>query len=107
MDERGVQYLAEACGGTVVQPGSGAPFSRLCTDSRQVLPGDLFLALSGERFDAHAFVPDVVARGAAGVVVQTGKIGPQPACCAVAEVADVRRALGRLGRRTGSRASRA
>ncbi|MDF3839752.1 UDP-N-acetylmuramoyl-tripeptide--D-alanyl-D-alanine ligase [Cupriavidus basilensis] len=44
-------------------------FSRVLTDSRAVQPGDLFVALKGERFDAHDFLADVAARGAAAVVV--------------------------------------
>ncbi|NUA25942.1 UDP-N-acetylmuramoyl-tripeptide--D-alanyl-D-alanine ligase [Cupriavidus basilensis] len=44
-------------------------FSRVLTDSRTVQPGDLFVALKGERFDAHDFLADVVARGAAAVLV--------------------------------------
>src|SRR6185369_417561 len=50
--------------------GDGAVgFSRVHTDSRTVGPGDLFVALKGERFDAHDFIADVVARGAAAVLV--------------------------------------
>ena len=45
-------------------------FSRVLTDSRTVQPGDLFVALKGERFDAHDFLADVVARGAAAVLVE-------------------------------------
>jgi UDP-N-acetylmuramoyl-tripeptide--D-alanyl-D-alanine ligase len=44
-------------------------FERIWTDSRTVERGDLFLALSGERFDGHDFVADALARGATGVVV--------------------------------------
>jgi UDP-N-acetylmuramyl pentapeptide synthase len=36
---------------------------------RTVEPGDLFVALKGERFNAHDFIADVVARGAAAVLV--------------------------------------
>jgi len=39
------------------------------TDTRSLEPGDLFVALKGERFDAHDFLPDAVARGAAALVV--------------------------------------
>lgn len=39
------------------------------TDSRSVAPGDLFVALRGEKFDGHRYCADVLARGAAGVVV--------------------------------------
>ncbi len=40
------------------------------TDSRHVLPGNLFVALRGERFDAHDFLSDVITAGAAAVVVE-------------------------------------
>ncbi len=43
---------------------------RIVTDTRTLRPGDTFLALRGERFDGHAFVPEAVARGAAAVVVE-------------------------------------
>ncbi|MFQ3580924.1 MAG: UDP-N-acetylmuramoyl-tripeptide--D-alanyl-D-alanine ligase [Chloracidobacterium sp.] len=38
-------------------------------DSRTVRPGDLFFAIHGKRFDAHAFVPEVLARGACAAVI--------------------------------------
>ncbi|MDR3379135.1 UDP-N-acetylmuramoyl-tripeptide--D-alanyl-D-alanine ligase [Cupriavidus basilensis] len=47
----------------------GRAFARVLTDSRMVQPGDLFVALKGERFNAHDFLADVVARGAAAVLV--------------------------------------
>jgi UDP-N-acetylmuramoyl-tripeptide--D-alanyl-D-alanine ligase len=40
------------------------------TDSREAVGGTLFVALRGERFDAHAFVSEAVARGAAAVVIE-------------------------------------
>lgn len=53
---------------------SGAPrtsIRRLCTDSRSVRPGDLFVALTGDRFDGHEFVADAVRQGAVGALVNT------------------------------------
>ena len=44
----------------------------ISTDSRSVRRGDLFVALRGERFDGHQFVPAVLAKGAAGVIVHDG-----------------------------------
>ncbi len=46
------------------------PVTRVCTDSRALEVGDVFVALKGERFDAHAFVPDAIARGAVLAVVR-------------------------------------
>lgn len=41
----------------------------ISTDSRSIRRGDLFVALQGERFDGHQFVPVVLAKGAAGAIV--------------------------------------
>src|SRR5512135_976999 len=49
----------------------GAPvvFSRVTTDTRSIVPGDLFVALRGERFDGHDFVAQAFAGGAAAALV--------------------------------------
>lgn len=44
-------------------------FGRVWTDTRTIQPGDLFLALIGDRFDAHDFLANAVAAGAGGLVV--------------------------------------
>ncbi len=46
-----------------------AVFARIERDARQVKPGDLFIALRGERFDGHDFVDDAAAAGAAAALV--------------------------------------
>jgi len=50
--------------------GDAASFDRVCSDSRQLRPGDFFVALRGERFDGHDFIPSVAAKGAAGALVE-------------------------------------
>jgi UDP-N-acetylmuramoyl-tripeptide--D-alanyl-D-alanine ligase len=59
----------------------------IVTDSRVVRAGDLFVALKGPRFDAHEFVGEVLATGAAAMVDHAVGAGP------VIEVADTLRAL--------------
>lgn len=49
--------------------GADAPFLRVVTDTRSVQPGDLFVALQGERFDAHDFVAEAAAKGAVAALV--------------------------------------
>ena len=44
-------------------------FNSVSTDSRALEPGSLFVALKGERFDAHDFLADVAGKGAIGAVV--------------------------------------
>ncbi len=51
------------------QAASRAPIKRLWTDSRTVRTGDCFVALQGERFDGHAFVPEVFRKGATVALV--------------------------------------
>ena len=45
---------------------------RVHSDSRSLLPGDLFVALRGEHFDAHDFLPQARAAGAAAVLAERG-----------------------------------
>ncbi|WP_317201263.1 UDP-N-acetylmuramoyl-tripeptide--D-alanyl-D-alanine ligase [Janthinobacterium sp.] len=47
-----------------------AAFAGVCSDSRNVAPGALFVALRGEHFDAHAFLAEVAGKGAAAVLVE-------------------------------------
>ncbi len=42
--------------------GDDVAIERVERDSRQAQAGDLFLALAGERFDAHDFVPQIVGK---------------------------------------------
>lgn len=62
-------------------------------DSRQVQPGDLFIAIKGPNFDAHDFCTDVVAKGAAALIVERRL----DLDIAQIVVADSRAALGALG----------
>ena len=50
-------------------PRGPQPFARVWTDTRTIGKGDLFVALAGERFDAHDFLQQAVVSGAAGLVV--------------------------------------
>jgi UDP-N-acetylmuramoyl-tripeptide--D-alanyl-D-alanine ligase len=42
----------------------------ICTDSRKLVAGDLFVALAGEQFDGHVFVNEVMQRGAVAAIVE-------------------------------------
>lgn len=47
-------------------------FSTIETDSRTIEPGMVFLALAGETFDGHDFIPALVEKGISAFVVRTG-----------------------------------
>jgi UDP-N-acetylmuramoyl-tripeptide--D-alanyl-D-alanine ligase len=71
-----------------------ALFSRVHTDSRTIQAGDLFVALKGERFDAHAFLPQVARAGAVAAVVAPGADLPTGLSAIV--VPEPKRALAQL-----------
>lgn len=50
-------------------PGGAAAFAGITTDTRALRPGELFVALRGENFDAHDFLAQAVQGGAAALVV--------------------------------------
>jgi len=52
--------------------GDDAEVTSIATDSREVRPGALFVALPGERVDGGRFVPEAFAKGATGVLVRDG-----------------------------------
>jgi UDP-N-acetylmuramoyl-tripeptide--D-alanyl-D-alanine ligase len=70
---------------------------RVWTDTRSLQSGDLFVALAGERFDAHDFIADAVRSGSAAVVVSRLD-GTKGLSVPVFLVDDTRAALGALGR---------
>ena len=45
---------------------------RLCSDSREVGSGDLFVAFKGEHFDGHDFVEQALRKGAVGALLESG-----------------------------------
>ncbi len=73
--------------------GTDAEVQRVSTDSRSIRPGDLFIALRGEKFDGGAFAAQALRHGAAGVVLDRAQA---PDLAAAVRVDDTRLALGRL-----------
>jgi UDP-N-acetylmuramoyl-tripeptide--D-alanyl-D-alanine ligase len=73
--------------------GADVDFERVETDTRQLTPGCLYVALKGARHDGHAFAGEALAKGAAAVMVEASAgLDLAPALV----VDDTRLALGRL-----------
>jgi len=78
---------------------SGEPeltFSNISTDSRGIRPGALFVALQGDRFDGHDYLPQVAASGARAAIVRRGT--PPVTGLRLYQVDDPLRAFGLLAR---------
>ena len=68
MEAMTLRQLLQAVGGTLLGDVSdlNMEFADVCTDSRQMKEGSLFIPLEGERFDGHAFINGALQVGAAG-----------------------------------------
>jgi len=78
-------------------PRGSSEISAVSTDTRTVAHGNLFIALIGERFDAHDFLADAVKKGASAVVVSSAQAASALGVPAFV-VTDTTVALGLLGR---------
>ncbi|MCE4071644.1 MULTISPECIES: UDP-N-acetylmuramoyl-tripeptide--D-alanyl-D-alanine ligase [Pseudomonas] len=74
--------------------GADVTFVAVSTDSRAIEPGQLFIALTGPRFDGHDYLADVAAKGAVAALVEREVAG---APLSQLVVKDTRIALGQLG----------
>jgi UDP-N-acetylmuramoyl-tripeptide--D-alanyl-D-alanine ligase len=88
------QLLPQLTGARMVGDVAAAVL-RVHTDTRSLQAGDLFVALKGERFDAHDFLPQARAAGAVAAIAHAGLAA---AGLPGVEVPDTRLALGELAR---------
>lgn len=83
---------------------TGKIFPRVSTDTRNLQSGDLFVALRGDRFDAHEFLSQAAEAGATGAVVERLPAGA-PVSLTYFEVGNSLHALGALARHRRERSS--
>ena len=69
MDALSLRQIAEFARAEILRGNGETRISRVSTDSRTLKPGELFVALRGENFDAHNFLEQVAKAGAAGAMV--------------------------------------
>jgi UDP-N-acetylmuramoyl-tripeptide--D-alanyl-D-alanine ligase len=77
--------------------GHDVRFTGVSTDSRTTKPGDLFVALAGEKFDAHDFIDGAKRKGAIAAMVSRGLPSPWAGeDIPLIRVGDTRLGLGKL-----------
>ena len=86
-----VTEVVDATRGRLLGGSKDTVFKQMFTDSREVQPGGLFVALRGEQHDGHVFIPQAVERGATGILCERPPQGIESA--AVIQVEDTREAL--------------
>ncbi|MBW1992897.1 MAG: UDP-N-acetylmuramoyl-tripeptide--D-alanyl-D-alanine ligase [Deltaproteobacteria bacterium] len=67
------ENILNATGGTLLCGKGNQTFSGISIDSRRIRPDMLFVAIRGQKHDAHRFVQDVISNGVRGVVVEKRK----------------------------------
>jgi UDP-N-acetylmuramoyl-tripeptide--D-alanyl-D-alanine ligase len=88
-----LEEVAGVTGGRLVDADPGAAVAGVAVDSRKVRPGELFVALPGDRTDGSLFAAAAVQAGAAATLAQAGMVFAGPRV----EVADPLAALAALG----------
>ena len=93
--------IAGAIGGRLLSGDGAAAVPGISIDTRTIAPGDLYVAIRGERLDGHDFVEAALAAGAAGAVINRPMGHLPPAAVsgrALIVVPDTTGALQRLAR---------
>ncbi|MBI5535296.1 MAG: UDP-N-acetylmuramoyl-tripeptide--D-alanyl-D-alanine ligase [Deltaproteobacteria bacterium] len=91
-----VDEVLAVTGGVLVRRGSELPAVGVCTDTRKLQAGNLFVALRGPTFDGHAFLQTAHAQGASMFLLSQHVTAPGEG--SVIRVPDTLIALGLLGK---------
>jgi UDP-N-acetylmuramoyl-tripeptide--D-alanyl-D-alanine ligase len=97
-----LEDIAAAAAGRLLYGAAPQGFGGIGIDSRTIGPGDFFVAIRGGTHDGHRFIPEVVAKGVRGIMVQEqsaiqpdhGALEREGVACVA--VSDTTRALGAL-----------
>src|SRR5512138_886114 len=94
------EWSAAAMAGSIVGGSGDTSFGGVSIDTRSIRPGELYIAIRGERYDGADFAAAAVTAGAAGVVVPRGRGAVLGAAgsAVVIEVDDTTAALQALSR---------
>ena len=92
MDATTLSQISVWSGGRLAAGDPAVTVTAISSDSRALKPGDLFLAIRGEKFDGHDFLGEAARLGAIGAIVERETSG-LPATFALIIVGDAVRAL--------------
>lgn len=67
-----IEKILKAVKGQLIRGSPQHRVKGVSTDSRVIKAGELFIALTGERFDGHQFINDTLERGASALMVKRG-----------------------------------
>jgi UDP-N-acetylmuramoyl-tripeptide--D-alanyl-D-alanine ligase len=88
MNPLALSQIAQFAGASLSSGDGTVVINKVSTDSRTIKPGELFVALRGENFDAHDFVQSTAKSGAAGALVNRNWNGHVPKSFALIRATD-------------------
>lgn len=93
-----LEDVIKSVDGKLLSGAESTCITGVSTDSRQISPGALFIALKGERFDAHDFIPAIIEQGIAAAVIisRTDIVPSSESTTAIIMVQDTLEALQKL-----------
>jgi len=92
--EYSAEQILEVISGSWVSGDRSKTFNGVAIDSRTVKKGQLFVCISGDRFDSHDFILDVIQKEAAGIIVKSkDKIPNEKSTPFIIQVNDTLKAL--------------
>lgn len=95
MDPTPLSQIASWAGGRLTAGDGNQTAASVCTDTRAMKPGDLFVAIRGGNFDGHDFLANAARLGAIGAIAEGSSV-QLPAGFGLVEVPDTVRALQNL-----------
>src|SRR5215469_7850014 len=73
-----LNHLLEATKGIVRVQGEQTTYNAFSHDTRQLAPGEMFVAVRGVRGNGHDYLLDAIRRGATGLLVETRTLNELP-----------------------------
>ena len=96
MKKTAIEQIVKAAGGTLAAEGSEKFITGIKHDSREIRPGEMFVAVKGDNHDGHRFIPQVIEAGCAAVLVSDTDQCPANADVSVILVDDTIEAMGKI-----------
>ena len=96
MKKTAIEQIAKASGGTLAVKGSRKFITGIKHDSREVCPGEMFVAVRGENQDGHKYIPQVIGKGCAALLVSRTDEVPEDADVNVILCDDTIEAMGNI-----------
>ena len=96
MKKTSVEQITKAAGGVLAREGSSRFITGIRHDSREVLPGEMFVAIKGDNQDGHKYIPQVIGKGCAAVLVSSMDEIPADADLNVILTDDTIEAMGKI-----------